>query len=59
MEHDIVSKITTLRKKKFGKYEICDGFYNSLLSIIKIKNMSKSMTYSWPILNKGVQKGWN
>jgi hypothetical protein len=39
-----------------------DGLYNSLLCVIKLKNISKFITYpngcySWPILNKDVQKG--
>ncbi len=24
--HDVVSRVITLRNKKFGKYEVCDGF---------------------------------
>jgi len=52
-----------LRNKSFEKYEVCDGLYNSLLCVIKVKENSTSITYpkgcfSWPILNKGVQKSW-
>ncbi len=62
--HPIVSRVMTFRNKKFGKYEICDGFYNSLLCVIlKVNFFSKCITYpkgcfSWPILNRGAQKGW-
>jgi hypothetical protein len=31
--------------KKIGKHEICDGLYNCLLCAIKIKNISKFITY--------------
>ncbi len=63
MGHVIISKVMILRNKKFGKYEVCDGLYNSLLCVIKVKENSTSITYpkgcsSWPILNKGVQKSW-
>jgi hypothetical protein len=38
-------------------------FNNSLLCVIKVLKYSKSITYPkwccpWPILNRGVQKGW-
>jgi hypothetical protein len=51
-----------LRVNFFWKYQICDGLYSSLLCAIKVKRISKFITYpkgcfSWPILNKGVQKG--
>ncbi len=36
--HPIVSRVMTFNSKKFGKYEICDGLYNSLLCVIlKVK----------------------
>jgi len=35
----------TLGNKKFGKYEICDGLYNSLLCVIKVKKKKKFITY--------------
>jgi hypothetical protein len=30
---------------KIGKYEVCDGLYNSLLCVIIFKKKSKSITY--------------
>jgi hypothetical protein len=35
--HVIISRVMALRSKRFGKFKVCDGFYNSLLCIIKIK----------------------
>jgi hypothetical protein len=32
--HVIVSRVMALRSKRFGKFEVCDGFYNSLLCVI-------------------------
>jgi hypothetical protein len=43
--HVIISKVMILRNKKFGKYEVCDGLYNSLLCVIKVKENSTSITY--------------
>ncbi len=43
--HALISKVMTLRNKKFGEYEICDGSYNFLLCVIKVKKISKSITY--------------
>jgi hypothetical protein len=34
--HVIVSRVMTFRSKKFGKYVVCDGLYNSILCVIKI-----------------------
>jgi len=34
LEHVIVSRVMALRNKKFGKFEVCDEFYNSLLCVI-------------------------
>jgi hypothetical protein len=44
--HVKVSRVMAHRRKTVGKFEVCDGFYNSLLCVIKskIKN-SKSITY--------------
>jgi hypothetical protein len=35
----------TLGNKKFEKYEICDGLYNSLLCVIEVKINSNFITY--------------
>jgi hypothetical protein len=35
----------TLRNKKFGKYEICDEFYSSVLYAINLKKDLKFITY--------------
>jgi len=43
--HVIVSRVMALRSKRFGKFEVCDGFYNSLLCVIIFKKKSKSITY--------------
>jgi len=43
--HAIISNVMILRNKKFGKYEVCDGLYNSLLCVIKVKENSMSITY--------------
>jgi hypothetical protein len=48
--HVIVSRVMTLRSKKFGKYEVCDGLYNFLLCVINAKKKiiiknKKSVTY--------------
>jgi hypothetical protein len=61
--HAIISKVMILMNTFFGKYEVFDGLYNSLLCVIKVKENSTSITYpkrcfSWPILSKGVQKSW-
>ncbi len=63
LKHVIVSRVMTLRKFFFGKYEICDGICSSLLCAIKKIKIHKFITYpkgcfSWPILNKVVKKGW-
>jgi hypothetical protein len=39
--HVIVSRVMTLRSKKFGKYEVCDGLHNSLLCVINTKKKIK------------------
>jgi hypothetical protein len=44
--HALTSKVMTLRNKKFGKYEICDGSYNFLFCVIKVKKISESITYT-------------
>jgi hypothetical protein len=31
LKHVIVLRVMTFMKKKFGKYEVCDGLHNSLL----------------------------
>jgi hypothetical protein len=42
LRHAIVSRVMTLRSKKFGNYEICDGLYSSLLYVIKILKIQSS-----------------
>jgi len=37
----MVSRVMTLRSNKFGKYEVSDGLYNSLLCVIKVKKKFK------------------
>jgi hypothetical protein len=43
--HVIVLKVMALRSKRFGKFEVSDGFYNSLLCVINLKKKSKSIAY--------------
>jgi hypothetical protein len=45
LKHVLVSRVITLKNKKLEKYEICDELYNSLLCVIKIKRISKFITY--------------
>ncbi len=41
--HVIVSKVMTFKSNFFEKYAVCDGLYNSLLCVIKVKqNQSPS-----------------
>jgi hypothetical protein len=35
--HDVVSRVITFGKKKFGKYELFEGLLNSSLCVIKVK----------------------
>jgi hypothetical protein len=37
LKHAIFSRVMTLGNKKFEKYEICDGLYDSLLCVIEVK----------------------
>ncbi len=39
MGHVIVLRVMTLKSKKFGKYEVCDGLYSFLSCVIKVKKI--------------------
>jgi hypothetical protein len=48
-------KVMTHKIKMIGNFELCDGFYNCLLCVIKVQHFSKFVTYpkgcfSWPII---------
>jgi hypothetical protein len=43
LEHAILSKVITLKIRKLGKIEVCDGLYNYLLCLIKVHKISKSI----------------
>jgi hypothetical protein len=45
LRHAMISRVMTLRNKKFEKYEICVGLYNSLLCVIQLKINSNFITY--------------
>jgi hypothetical protein len=40
-EHAIVSRVITIRNKKFKKYEECCELYNTLLCVIKVQFVFK------------------
>jgi hypothetical protein len=61
LKHVIVSRVMTLRSKKFGKYVVCDELYNSLLQVIKLfkkkfHHISKRIFFMLSIPSRGVQK---
>jgi hypothetical protein len=57
--HVLISRVMTLRNKKFGnmKYVMDLIVCNKKLKKFKVHHISKRI-FSWPIINRGVQKGW-
>ncbi len=45
LKHVIVLKVMTLMNKKFGKYEVCDGFHNSSLIVCNFLKKIQSSSH--------------